>query len=205
MIDKDRAILVDDCLGIYAPQRFAEDYKSQVKNADELEEEFDILKDGPSNEQYWDAWDHVINNAVLVGASGKEYWIELDDGGVFATPIQPDTEWLGKGRNSIEEAIIEHLKTMIEDRELGNNPKSVADYLYATNGPMGSLPLDESLMYTRQIVAFIQEHAEAIDELLAEYEDAAGEPAKVRSLGGVVWLAVEMAANNLATAYEMES
>lgn len=58
-------LLIDGNRGIYIPQVFAQHYARQLNNLEQLQEEINILLEGPKNEEYWDAWDEVERNAEL--------------------------------------------------------------------------------------------------------------------------------------------
>ncbi|HLS53622.1 MAG TPA: hypothetical protein VK031_06595 [Tissierellaceae bacterium] len=56
-------LLIDGSLGVYIPQKFAEDHADILINSSELIDELEILKDGPDQDEYWFAWDHILDNA----------------------------------------------------------------------------------------------------------------------------------------------
>ena len=55
-------LLVDDHNGIYIPQVFCQSYKAYITNLSEVKEDFEICLSGPDNEEYWDAWDMLLQN-----------------------------------------------------------------------------------------------------------------------------------------------
>lgn len=59
-------VLLIDCLwGIYIPQMWASDPNSGITgktNLDTLQDEIEILVEGPEHEHYWEAWDYVLNH-----------------------------------------------------------------------------------------------------------------------------------------------
>ena len=68
----DIEILASDGHGIYLPQHVARSYGAELfpernnpKNADELKECIDILMSGPTNNEYWEAWEWVLDNACI--------------------------------------------------------------------------------------------------------------------------------------------
>ena len=70
-------LLFSDASGIYIPQRFAHemnfDRVTGVKQDD-----ISILSDGPDHEWYWEAWDAVLNDAVLRDTDGTIYTLYQD-------------------------------------------------------------------------------------------------------------------------------
>jgi hypothetical protein len=76
-----RSCLIDGSWGIYVPERFARWAQSQtgfvilhVTPAD-----LDELARGPDIEGYWDLWDEIRRDAVLLdNHTGTRYWLEQD-------------------------------------------------------------------------------------------------------------------------------
>ena len=77
-------------------------------------------------------------------------------------------------------------------------PDIMRDLEHAS-GLDGRLPCSRSLIYTRDIYASVRDWLPALDNFLIAYEDASGEPLAVRSIGELVWCAVEFAAHEIAT------
>lgn len=81
----DRVLIVDGCHGIYVPQRYAVTCSSHDMCTDEQR---DILAMGPhQNDQYWDVWDEVLNN-VIVMRGGSRWALKQDEGDVFLVKVQ---------------------------------------------------------------------------------------------------------------------
>lgn len=77
----DMILLFDGASGIYIPQRFAQEIdRSRVTNVSD--EDYAILEN-PDHEYYWDAWEAVLNNAIIKGKTGKEYTL-IQDGDCWA-------------------------------------------------------------------------------------------------------------------------
>lgn len=72
-------LLLTDARGIYIPRDFAMYFEDMDHVSDE---DMEILKAGPDHEQYWDAWDAVLQNASNV-VNGK-VWRLYQDGDLFA-------------------------------------------------------------------------------------------------------------------------
>ena len=81
----DAILLFSDNRGRYIPQAFANFIdRSYVTGVDDAD--WDTLEAGPDGEAYWDAWDEVLNNAVLT-FHGMRYCL-WQDGDLWATPIE---------------------------------------------------------------------------------------------------------------------
>jgi len=86
-------ILFDGASGIYIPKRFANEMdRGHVSGV--TDEDWEDLEAGPESEQYWDTWDQVLNNAVLIDNNGQTYHLYQDDD-VFAIPddMEMPPEW----------------------------------------------------------------------------------------------------------------
>jgi hypothetical protein len=86
-INENAILLADSHHGIYIPKIIAEDIISgnlKVTNKEDILWGLSELGD-PDNEHYWEAWEDLCNNAVLVDKTGNEYYIYQDDD-VWAIP-----------------------------------------------------------------------------------------------------------------------
>ena len=70
--------LIDNHHGIYIPKIFAQEYGAKAKGI--KSEDLEILEAGPEHEHYWDAWDDVLRDAILVSDTGTEYRLETGEG-----------------------------------------------------------------------------------------------------------------------------
>jgi len=82
----DATLLCDSALGVYIPQRFAQEinrsFVSGVADKDWL-----VLEAGPSNEYYWDAWADALDNAKVTDPKlGKCYLHQ--DGDLWMVPVE---------------------------------------------------------------------------------------------------------------------
>jgi len=102
--------------------------------------------------------------------------------------------------NTIINDIFDHVYNLIIDQYFGERPKqsAIAEYLDSASGPSCSLPLDYNLIYYKDFSSYLPRHLSAIDDFLAEYEDVTEEAYPARSLGELLWTAVEWYAHNLA-------
>lgn len=85
MSKPDMILFLDGSRGIYIPQAFAESIKlpalSGLRDGDTL----DILRVGPDHEFYWEAWEHVLNNATVTDDDGVEFSV-YQDGDCWLVP-----------------------------------------------------------------------------------------------------------------------
>lgn len=73
--------LLDSSRGICIPQVFANDYFPNEWDIDS--EDVTVLQNGPDDEEYWDTWDIVLNNASLTDRDGN-VWRLYQDGDLWA-------------------------------------------------------------------------------------------------------------------------
>lgn len=81
-------ILLSDGGGIYIPQMFATNlvFGAQPNQWQGVSaENLDILERGPEGEEYWEAWEEVLDQAFLVSGEGRKYTLG-HDGDVWAIP-----------------------------------------------------------------------------------------------------------------------
>ena len=84
-------LLVSDSAGIYVPQQFAKQCREHCVNVSD--EDWEILLTGPDHDDYWDAWDSVVDSAVLVSDKDPEERYKLSqDGDLWAIP--EEWEWV---------------------------------------------------------------------------------------------------------------
>lgn len=78
-------LYANSAMGIYIPKYFAESVnREMVKNVSE--EDYDDLSD-PENENYWLAWEIILENAVLTDSKGKK-WRLYQDGDLWLVPSE---------------------------------------------------------------------------------------------------------------------
>lgn len=75
------ACILDGCRGIYLPQAFAECFDCDAWGVSAENQE--ILLEGPDHDEYWDAWDEVIQTARYTDDAGYG-WYLYQDGDLFA-------------------------------------------------------------------------------------------------------------------------
>lgn len=73
-------IIANSAMGIYIPQHAAESLVSGWTISDTDRE---ILAAGPDNENYWDTWHTVVQNAEYTDTNGN-VWRLYQDGDLFA-------------------------------------------------------------------------------------------------------------------------
>lgn len=77
---KGLVILVSGAKGVYVPQVFAENFRLAEWGVPEARE---VLKAGPVNDKYWEAWERVLDNARFTDPDGDVYHL-YHDGGLWA-------------------------------------------------------------------------------------------------------------------------
>lgn len=82
-------LFYDGNRGQYIPQHFAQDIKRECVEG-VSDDQYEILEAGPEHEWYWETWDEVLNNALVVDFDGVKYTL-YQDGDVWLVPI--DAEW----------------------------------------------------------------------------------------------------------------
>ena len=82
-------LLLSDHRGIYIPRDFA----SECSHWDNFTDEDKAILSDPSNEAYWDAWDHVLSNATYKHKNGHIYTL-YQDGDLWAVrDDMTDEDW----------------------------------------------------------------------------------------------------------------
>ncbi len=71
-INKEPELLVNDAHGQYIPQIFCQQYGHYLP--DNLKEDLKICLSGPDNEQYWDAWDSILDTEIT-NEKGEKFTI----------------------------------------------------------------------------------------------------------------------------------
>jgi len=87
MIDNS-ILLIDSHHGIYVPRIFGEDIikgNYKAKNKDQFLHELGELGN-PEKEGYFDAWDRISSNIILLDKYNNEYYVYQHDGNVWAIP-----------------------------------------------------------------------------------------------------------------------
>lgn len=83
-------ILLDSCRGIYIPQNFANEFKTDEFSGIE-KSDLDIIKVGPDHPWYWESWQTITDNASFT-EDGRQ-WTLYQDGDLFAiADDMPDAE-----------------------------------------------------------------------------------------------------------------
>lgn len=77
------AVLVDSHHGIYCPQIAAQSL-AQARTEGVSREDLAALIEGPEHKDYWEIWEDVLNNCVILD-EGERFTI-VQDGDVFIVP-----------------------------------------------------------------------------------------------------------------------
>lgn len=84
-IPEGSQLFIDGNRGVYIPRDFAVMVeRSSVSGV--VQEDWDVLEMGPDHELYWEAWEAVLNNAVL--EDGGEFYNLHQDGDLWLVPRQ---------------------------------------------------------------------------------------------------------------------
>lgn len=84
-------LLVTSQAGVYVPREFALEFAEAIKPGTVTDDDLQTLASGPDAEWYWEAWETVHNNAVLIDKIGGK-WVLWQDEDLWAIP--EGTEWL---------------------------------------------------------------------------------------------------------------
>lgn len=76
-------ILLNDNRGVFIPQDFVRNHDVVCWGFDENDEDILVLRQGPENEWYWDAWDRILMSAQYTDSNGN-VWLLSQDGDLFA-------------------------------------------------------------------------------------------------------------------------
>tara|TARA_R110000851_G_scaffold194288_1_gene345096 strand:+ start:162 stop:944 length:783 start_codon:yes stop_codon:yes gene_type:complete len=115
MSDIKQAILfATDSRGIYIPQHFAESHMPQ-KWEGYNDEDITILLAGPDHEQYWEAWDSVLNDAETINGGTLH-----QDGDLWVV-------WTQLAINAVNECCADQLDYEESHKNAGNNYAHMAN------------------------------------------------------------------------------
>lgn len=85
---EDSILIISDVHGVYIPQKFAKSFKFEELDLSEaFRSDYAALVAGPDFEWYWDAWDAILNNAVIRDPNNKKYQLH-QDGDLWALPVE---------------------------------------------------------------------------------------------------------------------
>jgi len=89
---EDWELLVDSNLGVYVPQTFARSFGHYLPDSARKsvyeKSQLDVLLSGPDNEDYWDAWDEILNETIT-NEAGETFTLH-QDGDLWAVPTSFD-------------------------------------------------------------------------------------------------------------------
>ena len=92
-ITNEPVLLVDCHHGIYIPNIFMQEINNgsyKVKNLSEISELFTDLA-SPENDFYWESWEDMLNNCILIDLKGNEYTLWQNDD-LWAVPAGYNNE-----------------------------------------------------------------------------------------------------------------
>ena len=91
MANKPEPVLwLDESRGQYIPQAFADSFVNRNASVSGVDNStWAILEAGPEHEHYWDAWNDVVSDAIII-ADDTKYFVH-QDGTCWLIPC--DMEW----------------------------------------------------------------------------------------------------------------
>jgi hypothetical protein len=132
-------LLLSDARGVYIPRDFANEIRREFVSGVSAED-WAILEAGPDHESYWEAWDDVINNAVITLA-GDEYRIHPDGDCWLLCDARLDVEERQNFLNETEEEAKREVYGRDDKLVMCDAPSAWASYL--VNGDASGLEDDE--------------------------------------------------------------
>ncbi len=89
------SLILSSARGIYIPRDFAAGYGAYV-TGDSLADDLTCLEKGPDdNDWYWEAWNRVLDNAVLVSTDGREFTLFTGiDGDIFLLNDRTESDFI---------------------------------------------------------------------------------------------------------------
>ena len=84
----DSILFADETRGIYIPQYFVScfvDNRAELLNVDD--DTFNIVAAGPEHNDYWEAWQDITDNAVVLDSLGNRHTMQ-QDGDLWLIPEQ---------------------------------------------------------------------------------------------------------------------
>ncbi len=81
MTKPNMLLWLSDARGVYIPRDFANSFADRAGAVSGVDEDtWDILDTGPDHDDYWEAWDEVLQNAIITDEHGIKYsiWQEGD-------------------------------------------------------------------------------------------------------------------------------
>jgi hypothetical protein len=78
-------LLLSDARGVYIPRDFtsAVDF---THTTNITPDDWAILSIGPDHKEYWEAWQTILDNAIVTDTGGNEYYLH-QDGDLWAIPV----------------------------------------------------------------------------------------------------------------------
>jgi len=89
-------LLLDGSRGVYIPRDFNDCFSMKSWNIEDNDSDLAILREGPENEWYWEAWDSILTRAVYIDGNGH-CWYLYQDGDLWAycRELMTDEEYEG--------------------------------------------------------------------------------------------------------------
>jgi len=86
-------LLLGECRGVYIPQHFVEDFNLYEFNIEPESWAVEICKEGPEHEDYWDAWQDILDNAKHQDNEGHTWRLHQDGDLFLVREDMTEEEW----------------------------------------------------------------------------------------------------------------
>jgi len=87
MSKPDMLLWLSDARGIYIPRDFADSFADRAKHVSGVSaEDWTVLEAGPDHEWYWEAWQDVLDNAIVTDDAGTQFTVH-QDGDCWLVPV----------------------------------------------------------------------------------------------------------------------
>lgn len=83
---REPILWLSDARGVYIPRDFATSFADRDKTVSGVDAEtWQILESGPDHDEYWDAWEVVLNDATVTDEKGAKFFV-YQDGDCWLVP-----------------------------------------------------------------------------------------------------------------------
>lgn len=107
-------LLLDSARGVYIPRYFNDCFSMKSWNIEDNDSDLAILREGPENEWYWEAWDSILTRAVYIDGNGHRWYLYQDgDLWAYCRELMTDEEYEGFYGEPREETELENIQKEI--------------------------------------------------------------------------------------------
>ena len=99
MKDLEPILLVNSAMGIYIPSQFCSVYNvpCNFANYEDIKKDIEYIadEDNIGNDDYWEVWDSLIDDAVFLDTDNNQYYIAYNED-LWAIPVdyENDDFWI---------------------------------------------------------------------------------------------------------------